>query len=109
MSHFQLPLDIESLEIISQNVDRKGNITFEVKSKEKGTHCHKCGKWTEKVHGFREILTVQHISILDKPVCLKTRVVRHQCEACEDGPTTSERYRLDGTQIKDHKGFGRVY
>lgn len=80
MSHFQLPLDIKSLEIISQNVDSKGNITFEVKSKEKGTHCHKCGKWTEKVHGFGETLTVCHVSILDKPVYLKIRVVRYQCE-----------------------------
>ena len=92
MNHFQLPLDIKSLEIISQSVDSKGNITFEVKSKEKGTHCHKCGKWTEKVHGFGEILTVQHVSILDKPVYLRICVVRYQCEACEDGPTTSERY-----------------
>lgn len=92
MSHFQLPLNIKSLEIISQKVDSKGVITFEVKSKEPGTYYHKCGKWTEKVHGFGEILTVQHVSILDKPVYLKIRVVRYECEACENGPTTSERY-----------------
>jgi hypothetical protein len=67
MSNFQLPLDIESLEIVSQSVDSKGNITFEVKSKVKGTHCHRYGKWTEKVHGFGEILTVRHVSILDNP------------------------------------------
>mgnify|MGYP001256220758 CR=1 FL=1 len=92
MSHFQLPLDIDSLEIISQSVDHKGTIRFEVKSKAKGTHCHKCGKWCDKVYGLGETLTVQHVSILDKPVYLRICVVRYQCEECEDGLTTSERY-----------------
>ena len=92
MSHFQLSLDIDSLEIISQSVDHKGTIRFEVKSKAKGTHCHKCGKWCDKVYGLGETLTVQHVSILDKPVYLRICVVRYQCEECEDGLTTSERY-----------------
>ncbi|CAO5682246.1 MAG: hypothetical protein HEEMFOPI_01638 [Holosporales bacterium] len=43
-THFQLPLDIESLEIISQSFDKQETFTLEVKSKQKGTHCHKFGK-----------------------------------------------------------------
>ena len=33
MSQITLPLDIKSLEVISQRIDSEGNIVFEVKSK----------------------------------------------------------------------------
>lgn len=92
MNHFQLPLDIKSLEIISQSVDSKGIYTLEVRSKAKGTQCHKCGKWCEKVYGFGETITVRHLSVFDKAVYLTIRVVRYQCETCDDHPTTSEQY-----------------
>lgn len=58
MSPFQLPLDIKSLQIVSQSVDTQGNYTLEVKSTAEGTHCKKCGKWTEKVYGFGDKITV---------------------------------------------------
>lgn len=92
MSTFTLPLGIDSLEIISQSVDEKGNIIFDVKSKNDGTPCRKCGKLTKNNYGFGEILKVRHVSILDRPVYLRIRVVRYQCLECDDHPTTSERY-----------------
>ncbi len=105
MKHFQLPLDIESLEIISQSVDHKGNYTLEVKSKTKGTHCHKCGKWCEKVYGYGETITVQHLSVFDKKVYLKIRVMRYQCEECDDHPATSEKYDWLERKSKTTKGL----
>ena len=33
MSQITLPLDIKSLEVVSQRIDTEGNIVFEVKSK----------------------------------------------------------------------------
>ena len=45
-----------------------------------------------KQHGYGEILTVQHLSILDQPVYLRIRVVRYECLDCDDHPTTSESY-----------------
>ncbi|PIZ33564.1 MAG: hypothetical protein COY39_02420 [Alphaproteobacteria bacterium CG_4_10_14_0_8_um_filter_37_21] len=105
MSPFQLPLDIKSLEIVSQSVDSKGNYTLEVKSTAKGTHCKKCGKWSEKVYGFGDKITVRHLSVFDKAVYLKIRVIRYQCESCDDGPKTSEKYDWMEQKSKTTKGL----
>jgi len=105
MSHFQLPLDIKSLKIISQSVDTQGNYTLEVKSTAKGTFCKKCGKWSEKVYGFGDQITVRHLSVFDKSVYLKIRVVRYQCESCEGWPKTSEKYDWMEQKSKTTKGL----
>ena len=105
MSPFQLPLDIKSLQIVSQSVDSKGNYTLEVESTAKGTHCKKCGKWTEKVYGFGDKITVRHLSVFDKAVYLKIHVIRYQCESCEDGPKTSEKYDWIEQKSKTTKGL----
>lgn len=52
MANFTLPLDIDSLEIINQTLDAKGNITFDVVSKCTETTCHKCGKPATKRYGY---------------------------------------------------------
>ena len=94
MSKIDLSLDIDSLEIISQSVDTKGNIVIEVQSKATSTPCHKCGKTATKRYGYGPFLTVKHLPIFDKPVYLKIRSVRYQCEHCDDHPTTSEQYEV---------------
>lgn len=107
MSTFTLPLGIESLEILSQHLDKQGNIVFEVKSKAPSTPCHKCGELTDKRYGFGEIITVRHLPILDQPVYLKIRVVRYQCKFCDDHPTTSEKYDWLERKSKTTKAFDR--
>ena len=51
MEKINVPLDIESLEIISQTVDRQGNIVINVVSKKKHSTCHICGKNATKPNG----------------------------------------------------------
>lgn len=51
MAQITLPLDIESLEIISQSVDTEGNIIIEVRSTKCYSTCHKCGKHATKRYG----------------------------------------------------------
>ena len=53
MSDFILPLDIDSLDIISQSIDIKGNIVLTVESKNDKTVCHN-GVLFRKVRNFRE-------------------------------------------------------
>lgn len=107
MSQISLPLDIDSLEIISQTVDTKGNIVIEVQSKATSTLCHKCGKNATKRYGYGPYLMVRHLPILDNPVFLKIRPVRYQCEVCDDGPTTSEQYDWCDRGSKTSKGLDR--
>lgn len=92
MATFTLPLDIDSLDIISQTIDTKGNIVFTVESKCTETACHKCGKNATKRYGYSAPIEIRHTSILDTPVILRIKPVRYECEYCNDGTTTTEKY-----------------
>jgi len=92
MAKINLPLDIKSLEIVSQSIDKKGNIVFEVRSKSRKTTCHKCGKPATKPNGRGPKRRVRHLPIFDQPVYLEIYPVRYTCEHCGDGTTTTEQY-----------------
>ena len=92
MAQITLPLDIESLEIVSQTIDKQGNIIIEVISKKSHSTCHKCGKHATKRHGTAPKMTIRHLPILDTPVYLVITPIRYQCEHCDDHPTTTEQY-----------------
>jgi transposase len=107
MSNLSIPLGIDSLKIIAQTVDNQGNIVIDVESTKTETHCHKCGQLTNKRHGHGELLTIQHLPILDQPVFLRIRVVRYQCTNCDNHPLSSERYDWVERRSKTTKGFDR--
>jgi transposase len=107
MSHINLPLDIKSLEILSQSLDSKGNIVIEVKSKKSETSCHKCGKPATKRYGVAPSIEVSHLPILDTPVTLKIQPVRYQCENCDDHTTTTEQYDWCARGSKITRGLER--
>ena len=92
MAEFTLPLDIKTLKIIDQHIDSNGNITFDVESICTETTCHKCGKSASKRYGHSYVMTFEHTTILDRRVFLRIKPVRYQCEHCDDGPTTTEKY-----------------
>ena len=92
MSNINLPFDINTLEITSQHIDNKGNITLNVESRCKHSRCHKCGNHATKRYGHAPEITVQHTSILDRPVYLKIKPARYQCEHCDDRTITTEQY-----------------
>jgi len=105
MTEFTLPLDIKSLKIISQSIDYKGNITFDVESTCTETTCHKCGKPATIRHGHSSVVIYEHTSILDNRVRLRIKPVRYKCEHCNDGPTTSEKYDWAATGGKITKAL----
>ena len=92
MANIILPLDIDSLEIISQTLDSKGNIILEVVSKCTESTCHKCGKSATKRDGYSTPIMVEHTKILERKVYLKIKPVRYKCQHCKDHPTTTEQY-----------------
>jgi len=92
MNQINLPLDIASLEIVSQYMDKQGNIVLEVVSKNTQATCHKCGKPATKRNGTAPVRLIRHLSILDTPVYLKITPVRYSCDNCDDHPTTTEQY-----------------
>lgn len=92
MADFTLPLDIKSLEIVSQYTDSKGNIVLAVESKCDRTTCHKCGKDATKRYGYGAIMEVRHTSVFDMPVILRIKPVRYECDYCDNHTTTTEKY-----------------
>lgn len=107
MSNFTLSLDIDSLKIIAQTVDKQGSIIFDVESTKTGTACHKCGQFTNIHHGFGETITVRHLPILDRPVYLRIRVARYECQRCDKRPITSEQYDWCERKSKTTKGLDK--
>lgn len=92
MNQINLPLDIDSLEIVSQSIDREGNIILDVVSRNDHSTCHKCGKPATKRDATAPTRLIRHLPIFDKPVYLRITPVRYSCENCDDHPTTTEQY-----------------
>ncbi|MEI6756047.1 MAG: ISL3 family transposase [bacterium] len=92
MAELHIPLDIKSLEILSQHINNKGEIILTVQSKKTETPCHKCGKPATTRYGYGPELTIRHLPILDTPVYLVIKPVRYKCNDCDDLVTTSEAY-----------------
>jgi len=105
MSEITLPLDIKSLEVISQRVDSQGNIVLTVKSKKDHSTCHKCGKPATKPNGMAPIRTIRHLPIFDQPVYLEIIPIRYSCEHCGDGTTTTEQYDWVDRNATTSKGL----
>ena len=57
------------------------------------------------MYGFGDKITVRHLSVFDNAVYLKIHVIRYQCESCEDGPKTSEKYDWMEQKSKTTKGL----
>ena len=91
MSHINLPLDINSRELVDQHIDNKGNI-IRVISKNDHSTCHKCGNRATKRNGRAPLRTIQHLPIFEQPVYLKITPVRYSCDHCDDHTTTTEQY-----------------
>ena len=92
MSEFKIPLDIESLEIVSQSIDNKGHLVLDVVSKNDHSTCHKCGKPATKRNGKAPERLIQHLPIFDNPVYLRITPIRYICDECDQGTTTTEQY-----------------
>lgn len=103
MSNITLPLDIESLEVVSQRIDKEGNIIFTVESKGKQSTCHQCGKPATKPDGMAPLRTIRHLPVFDQPVYLEIKPQRYQCEDC--GSTTTEQYDWVSRNSNTTKGL----
>ena len=104
MNQITLPLDIKSLEILSQGTDSEGTIVLKVRSKN-DHRCHKCGKPATKLNGHAPLRKIQHLPIFDQPVYLEIVPVRYFCEHCDNGPTTTEQYDWVDRHASIMKGF----
>ena len=91
MAHFEIPLDIEDVEIEQVEFTPNNEIIITVTSTVEGTHCHRCGKKIKKAYGEGREITRRHLSILGKPTSIRIKPKRYQCPYCGDHPTTTQK------------------
>ena len=90
MADLSIPLGIPSLELITQPIDKEGNIILTVQSMKAECTCYKCGKTATKRYGYAPIIRIRHLSILDTPSYIEIQPVRYKCDNC--GKVTTESY-----------------
>jgi transposase len=91
VAEFKIPLNLPDVEIIASEITETEDVVLTIKSTCNGTHCYKCGKWTEKIHGYDDPILIRHLPVLGNRVYLKISLARYVCSFCDDGPTTTER------------------
>ena len=67
MKHFEMPLDIEDVEIERVEFKENGEIIITVTSTLEGTDCHRCGQKITDSYGYDREIMLRHLSILGRP------------------------------------------
>jgi transposase len=67
MAHFEIPLDIEDVQIEHVEFTPNNEIIITVTSTVEGTQCPHCGKKITVSHGYGREITLRHLPILGKP------------------------------------------
>jgi transposase len=90
MIDFQVSLDIPDVELLKVEKNKTEDLIITVRSTKESCPCHKCGREAKKVHGYGEVVILQHLTILGQKVYIRIKPTRYQCEYCDDKPTTTE-------------------
>ena len=85
----ELLLDLPNVQVQAVHQERNGSYIVTLFSTERGATCHQCNKRIEKSNGYGEWVTLRHTAIFDKPVYLRIRLQRYQCD-CDGEPTTTQ-------------------
>jgi len=85
----ELLLDLPNVQVQAVHQDRNGSYIVTLVSTEHGATCHKCNKRIDKSNGHGEWVTLRHTAIFEKPVYLRIRLPRYQCD-CDGEPTTTQ-------------------
>ena len=91
MAHFEIPLDIEDVQIEHVEFTPTNEIIITVTSTVEGTQCPQCGKKITVSHGRGREITLRHLPILGKPTSIRIKPKRYQCPDCGDHPTTTQK------------------
>jgi len=86
-----IPLDIPDIRVLKTEINAQGELIITVESTKGGSLCHRCGRWTEKLHGYDDWVQIRHLPAFGRVTYLRYRPKRYRCATCEGQPTTTER------------------
>ena len=90
-THFQIPLDIPNVKILSMKNGDHQEITLTVESTLTSTSCRLCGREISRFHGHDRPIRLQHLPILERVVYIEIQPKRYSCLHCEGKPTTTQK------------------
>lgn len=90
MAHFEMPLDIPDVRILTTEISREGDFVITVASTVEGTTCHKCGRRIDKSYGHDRWITLRHLPILGRKTFIRICPKRYQCSYCDGQPVTTQ-------------------
>ncbi len=90
MTIISVPIKLNDVNIIGNNVLDNGDIIVRVESKEKGTFCKHCGKYITKYHSLNKTITLNHLPAFGTPVYINFQPIRYQCTHCNSTTTRKE-------------------
>jgi transposase len=85
-----IPLDLPDVEVLDIELNKRGEYLITVESTLDSTHCHQCGRKITHCIGHDRAITLRHLSILGRAVCLRLQPKRFKCPYCSNKPTSTQ-------------------
>jgi transposase len=83
-----LPLDIPNVQVISVQMNERGDYIITVESTLDGTICQHCGRKISKFHGHGRWIELRHLPILGRRVYVRLQPKQYECPYCNGRTTT---------------------
>jgi len=83
-----VPLGIPDIEVLSVNLNERGDVIITVESTQVGTLCQHCGRKITRFHGHDQWIELRHLPILGRRSYIRLRPKRYECDSCGGNTTT---------------------
>jgi transposase len=84
------PLDIPEVDVISVEINERGDYIVRVESTRNSAVCRFCGGWITKPNGHGREIELRHLPILGHRLYIRLRPKRYECPKCRGKTTTQE-------------------
>ena len=84
------PLDIPEVEVISVEINERGDYIVTVESTRNSAVCHSCGRQITKPNGCGREIELRHLPILGHRLYICLRPKRYECSHCNGKTSTQE-------------------
>jgi transposase len=83
-----VPLGIPDVEVLSVDLNERGDVIVTVQSTQVGTMCQHCGRKITKLHGHDRWIELRHLPILGRRTYIRLQPKRYECDSCGGKSTT---------------------
>lgn len=100
------PLDIPEVEVISVEINERGDYIVTVESTRNSVICQSCGERITKFNGHGRAIELRHLPILGHRVYIRLRPKQYECPKCK-GKTTTQKLDWYDAKSPHTKAYDR--